>query len=78
MLGPSERREPVAETEPAGKTLTYCNTCLEELARNGQNRQLVEEILRFRRGETGSAIMIAAETTPTATRRHSPDSRALT
>jgi hypothetical protein len=47
--------EPLAADEPEGprpgeRTLTYCNTCLREIAQNVQNRRLVAEILRFRSG----------------------------
>jgi DNA repair ATPase RecN len=55
MLGPGECRELAVEPEQeqAEMILTYCNTCLEELASNGQNRRLVEEILHCRQADAG-------------------------
>jgi hypothetical protein len=89
LLGPGQA-EPDSEERPeagaapvAVPTRTYCTVCLAELGRSVQSRQVVADILRFRRGETGTSgggragLGGSSSPPPAVARRRSPEGRPL-
>ncbi len=73
LLGLGEPAFSGGATASAERTLTYCNACLQELARSELNRSMiVSEILRFRQVDAAPHAT-AASLAQTGLRRHSPE-----